>query len=89
MASGNLPRRDGRLLRRIIEVESDANIRFSDLRRLLERLGFEERISGSHHIFSRTGIREKINVQPQRGQVKSYQVQQVRRIFKKYGIDEE
>ena len=89
MTSGDRPRRNDPLMRRILSGESDANIRFSDLRRLLLRLGFEERISGSHHVFGRTGIRESINVQPQGGEVKSYQVQQVRRIFEKYGIDEE
>ena len=89
MTSGDRPRRNDRLMRRILSGESDANIRFSDLRRLLLRLGFEERISGSHHVFVRTGIRESINVQPQGSEVKSYQVQQVRRIFEKYGIDEE
>ena len=88
MASGNRPRRNDRLLRRILGGASDANIRFSELRRLLNRLGFQEKISGSHHIFGRPDIREEINVQPQRGQVKSYQVRQVRRIFEKYDIEE-
>ena len=86
MASGNRPRRDDRLLKRILGGTSDANIRFSELRRLLTRLGFEERTSGSHHIFSRPDIRETVNLQPQSGQVKSYQVKQVRRIFQAYGI---
>ena len=90
MASGNRPRRDDRLLRRILGGSSDANIRFSfsELRRLLPRLGFEERISGSHHIFSSPDIRDEINVQPLRGQVKAYQVRQIKRIFEKYGIEE-
>ena len=78
-----------RLLRQILARQTGANIRFSDLRRLLSRLGFEERISGSHHIFTRSGIPEKINVQPRGGQVKTYQIQQVRRVFEKYGIAEE
>ena len=77
------------LLRQILARQTGSNIRFSDLRRLLLRLGFEERISGSHHIFTRIGIPEKINLQPQGGQVKTYQMQQVRRVFEKYGIAEE
>ena len=88
MASGNRQRRDDRLLRRIRDGNSDANIRFSEFLRLLTRLGFEERIRGSHHIFIRPDIRDEINVQPIRGQVKPYQVRQVRRIFEKYGIEE-
>ena len=78
-----------RLLGQILARQTGANIRFSDLRRLLLQLGFEERISGSHHIFTRNGIPERINVQPRRGQVKTYQIQQVRRVFEKYGIAEE
>lgn len=74
MAGGNRPRRDDRLLRRILRGTSDTNIRFSELRRLLARLGFEERISGGHRIFSRDGILERINLQPRRGQVKSYRL---------------
>lgn len=77
------------LLYRILARQTGANIRFSELRNLLVRLGFEERISGSHHIFSKNGIFEKINIQPRRGQVKSYQLQQIRRLFEKYGIGEE
>lgn len=78
-----------RLLRQILARQTGSNIRFSDLRQLLIRLGFEERISGSHHIFTRIGIPENINIQPRRGQVKTYQIQQVRRVFEKYGIVEE
>ena len=37
------------LLARILRGTSDANIAFNDLRQLLRRLGFEERIRGSHH----------------------------------------
>jgi len=48
---------------RILEGKSDANIHFDDLRRLLEGLGFEERIRGSHHIFRKHGVWEMINLQ--------------------------
>jgi hypothetical protein len=41
----------------------DANIRFSELRALLSRLGFAERIKGSHHIFTRDGVAEILNLQ--------------------------
>jgi hypothetical protein len=42
------------VLLRVLEGTSDANIRFSELRDLLSRLGFAERIRGSHHIFTAT-----------------------------------
>jgi hypothetical protein len=51
-----------RLLLQILRGTSDANISFDDLRRLLRRLGFEERIRGSHHIFRKPGIEEKLNL---------------------------
>ncbi|MFI5398098.1 MAG: type II toxin-antitoxin system HicA family toxin [Candidatus Binatia bacterium] len=51
------------LLARILRGTSDANIPFNDLRQLLRRLGFEERIRGSHHMFRKAGVEEKINLQ--------------------------
>jgi len=47
-----------RLLRRVLSGQSGNNIRFSSLCGLLRRMGFEERIRGSHHIFYRDGIVE-------------------------------
>ena len=46
------------LLARILRGTSDANIPFNDLRQLLRRLGFEERIRGSHHMFRKAGVEE-------------------------------
>jgi len=66
-----------RLLRQILRGTSDANISFDELRRLLRRLGFEERIRGSHHIFRKPGIEEKLNLQRDDGKAKAYQVRQV------------
>ena len=42
------------------------------------RLGFTERVRGSHHIFRREGVRELINLQRDGSQAKPYQVRQVR-----------
>ena len=42
----------------ILSGRSDANIRFDDLRLFLSRLGFVERVRGSHHIFRKEGVRE-------------------------------
>lgn len=70
---------------------SDANIDFDDLSKLMTALGFDERISGSHHIFSMTGIEEIVNLQPKQNKAKPYQVKQVRNIILKYklGADDE
>jgi len=34
-------------------------MRFDDLCSLLESLGFDKRVKGSHHLFRRAGIEEK------------------------------
>lgn len=47
-------------------------------------MGFEERIRGDHHIFSKDGIEEIINLQPKGAKAKPYQVKQVRNIILKY-----
>ena len=66
--------RHERLLQTILRGRSDANIRFSDLRALMKYLGFEERIRGSHHVYRRQGIPEKVNLQRDNGNAKPYQV---------------
>lgn len=64
-----------RLLERVLLGTSDADIPFAGIRQLLEALGFPERIRGSHHIFTRKGVEEILNLQPRRmkGQVVSGQ----------------
>ena len=81
-------RRRSRLMRRILDGRSDANIRFSDLRALLHRLGFDERISGSHHIFTRDGLEGVLNLQPMGSDAKAYQVKQVRQFIQHHGLEE-
>jgi hypothetical protein len=73
-------------LAQLLTGRADANIRFSELRRLLVRLGFAERIRGDHFIYSREGIEEIINLQPRGGQAKPYQVRQVRSLIAKYAL---
>lgn len=73
-----------RLLLRILRGTSDANIPFDGLCQLLRRLGFVERIRGSHHIFTKEGVEEILNLQPKGRQAKPYQVKQVRRVILKY-----
>ena len=75
-----------KLLFQILRGTSDANILFNDLRHLLTRMGFEERIRGSHHMFRRAGIVEKINLQREGSKAKVYQVRQVRTVILKYKL---
>jgi predicted RNA binding protein YcfA (HicA-like mRNA interferase family) len=56
---------------------------------LLIKLGFENRIKGSHHIFSKDDVEEIINLQPKSGKAKPYQVKQVRSIILKYKLGHE
>ncbi len=74
------------LLLRILAGKSDANIAFSDIRNLLMWLSFQERIKGDHHIFTKSGVEEILNLQPQGSKAKPYQVKQVRNIIVKYKI---
>jgi len=53
-----------KLRQKILSGTADTNIDFSHLCQLLVRLGFEERVRGSHHIFARDGIEEILNLQP-------------------------
>jgi hypothetical protein len=82
-----LSRTQRAILERVLSGQSDAGVRFADLRALVRALGFSERIRGDHHVFHREGVRDIINVQPQRdGLAKPYQVRQVRGIIVKYGL---
>jgi len=47
---------DKGILEKILTGLSDKNIRFSELRNLVLSLGFDERIKGDHHIFTKFGI---------------------------------
>ena len=69
------------VLRRVLSGTADAAIRFEDLCRLLESLGFEKRIKGSHYIFRKDGVAAKINLQRAGAQAKPYQVKQVRAVI--------
>jgi hypothetical protein len=77
------------LLSRVLRGASDANIPFNQLCNLLRRLGFEERIRGDHHIFTKNGVEEIINLQPKGNKAKPYQVKQVRGVILKYRLSGE
>jgi hypothetical protein len=65
---------------------NERNFAFDDLRGLLLSLGFVERVRGSHHIFTRSGIEDIINLQPVGQLAKPYQVRQVRALITKHEL---
>jgi predicted RNA binding protein YcfA (HicA-like mRNA interferase family) len=75
-----------KLLLKILSGSSDANIDFEDLCNLLKDFGFEMRVRGSHHIFRKEGVAEKINLQQDGNKAKPYQVRQVRNVLVKYKL---
>lgn len=79
----------GKLLQRILAGNSDTNFSFSDLLKVMNHLGFECRIKGSHHIFHRMDIPEILNFQPKGHQAKPYQVKQLREIITKHRLFDE
>jgi len=73
-----------KLFMQIMSGTQDNNISFSDLQKALTLLGFIVRIKGDHFIYSKEGIDEIINIQPNGNKAKPYQVKQVRNIILKY-----
>lgn len=71
---------------KILRGTSDSNISFTDLCNLLQSLGFELRIKGSHHIFTKENVEEILNLQPKGSKSKPYQVKQVRAVILKHKL---
>lgn len=82
-------RKHAKLLFRVLSGTADAAIHFDSLRAMLLWLGFDERIQGSHHIFTRHDIPEILNLQPKGSEAKAYQVKQVRNLIlaHRLGVD--
>ena len=74
--------REEKLLERLRNFQRDNGWDFDELCHLLQRLGFEMRVAGSHHFFRKATMRDVINFQPRGGQAKPYQVRQVREVLK-------
>ena len=70
----------------VLRGSSDSNISFDELRSLLRHLGFDERVRGSHHIFTRENVEEILNLQPIGAKAKAYQVKQVRGVILRYKL---
>ena len=75
-----------KLLIKILWGNSDANIPFEQLCQLLRKLGFNQRIGGIHHIFTKEGVEEILNLQPKQAKAKAYQVKQIRSLILKYKL---
>lgn len=75
-----------KLFLQIMSGTQDNNISFGDLQKALTLLGFMVRIKGDHFIYSKEGIDEIINIQPNGNKAKPYQVKQVRNIILKYRL---
>ena len=74
---------------RLIGGQSDANIEFADLIGYVKRVGFEERINGSHHVLYREGLEEIFNLPPlPNGKAKIYQARQARSVVVGYLLTE-
>lgn len=71
----------------IMSCSKDANIRFSELQKVLIALGFQCRIKGDHFIYYKNGVAEIVNIQPDGNKAKPYQVKQVRNLILKYRLE--
>jgi hypothetical protein len=50
-------------------------------------MGFQERVRGSHHIYTRHDLPEILNLQPCGAKAKPYQVKQVRKLILQYKLN--
>lgn len=75
-----------KLMQSIMSGSQDKNIKFRDLQKLLEVLGFEYRVKGDHFIYFYKDLPENINIQPIGNMAKPYQVKQVRNYLLKYQL---
>lgn len=73
--------RQDKQLERLRDPQRDASWNFIELCHVLQKLGFEMRVSGSHHFFRKAGVVEAINLQPGDGKAKNYQVRQARKVL--------
>ena len=63
------------------------NIRFRDFEQLLVAFGFErDRQSGSHRIYRHPALRLRMNVQPEGGNAKIYQIRQLLNLVETNGL---
>ncbi len=74
-----------KLLQKI--VSGSKNVRFSEFVALVEAFGFHlSRVSGSHHIYTHPDVRELVNLQDVRGNIKPYQMRQFLDLVESYDL---
>lgn len=74
-----------RLLARL--MSGAYNVSFDDFENLIRGFGFMlRRSSGSHRIYVRPGIADRVNVQARRGEAKPYQVRQFLDLIEKHQL---
>ena len=75
-----------RLLRRLSQGALH-NVAFSDMIGLAQGFGFQlARASGSHYIFRHPATGAKLNLQPQGGEAKAYQIRQFLRLVERLNL---
>jgi predicted RNA binding protein YcfA (HicA-like mRNA interferase family) len=68
-------------------LSGSKNVGFSDFIFLVEGFGFRlSRVRGSHHIFIHPQVKELVNLQEVRGQVKPYQIKQFISLVERYDL---
>lgn len=69
-------------------ARSQTGVRFADLVRLAEALGFvHHRTAGSHRIYIHARFPDAmLNLQPDRGQAKPYQIKQLLKLVEEYNL---
>jgi predicted RNA binding protein YcfA (HicA-like mRNA interferase family) len=70
----------------ISTIFGGVTLREQPMSQLLQVKGFRMRVSGSHHIFTRPGVMERINLQREGSKAKPYQAKQVRKILAQYKL---
>ncbi len=69
----------------LLDVAKDYGHRFADVVSYLVATGWQERVKGSHHIFTKAGFPYLINLQTEKnGKAKAYQVRQVRKAIEHF-----
>jgi hypothetical protein len=74
------------LLARLVDGQIN-NVAFKDLVSLVLSLGFElDRTRGSHQIYVHSVVRCRLNLQPDGGQAKPYQLRQLLALIEEWGL---
>ena len=75
-----------KLLERLNEA-SLQNVSFADFVSLLRGFGFYvHHVRGSHHIFRHPDLRDRLNLQEDRGEAKPYQIREFLDLVERYNL---